>query len=94
MRIAKRQLKRIIREETSKLRQRPLNEVADLSADLYDILADVAVAFENQNVEALERLKAEFDEMPMDANEAGNYKMALQAMIDATYKLKDLDYQY
>jgi hypothetical protein len=85
MRITKRQLKRIIREETSKLRQRPLNE----AVYLHDILADAAVALNRRDVEALERLKTKFDEMPMDANEARGYKMALQAMIDAAYMIKD-----
>ena len=67
------------------MKQQPLNE----AVYLHDILADAAVALNRRDVEALERLKAEFDGMLMDANEARGYKMALQAMIDAAYMIQD-----
>ena len=68
---------------------RPKGQSLNEAAYLHDILEDAAIALNRRDVEALERLLSEFDGMLIGSDEARGYKMALQAMIDAAYMIKD-----
>ena len=80
MKITKRQLKRIIKEEKRNL----LTE----AAYVHDIMRQAAEALEMRDSEKLVRLSNEMEQMLMPDRERNSYVLALNAMSEAAYELE------
>mgnify|MGYP001807555315 CR=1 FL=1 len=83
MKITKRQLKRIIKEEKQKL----LSE----GAYIHDIFSSAAVALEMRDGRQLEDLARQVGDLMMDDRERGSYSQALYAMAEAAYELESYE---
>jgi len=79
MKLTKRQLKKIIKEEKKSL----LTE----SAYVHDIFKDAAVALEMRDGDKLTRLSGQMDGLLMPDRERNAYVLALDAMTEAAYEL-------
>ena len=86
MKVTKRQLKRIIKEEKRKL----LNEGVMIS----DVFAQAAAALKARDGDALERLVRSMDGLMMAAEEHDAYREALEAMTEAAYELEQHEEGY
>ena len=86
MKITKQQLRRIIREEKSKL----------LTEGYYthELFAQAAAALNNRNVDKLEEVLSTFESLMMDENEGASYIAALRAMLEAAYELEQYEQEY
>jgi hypothetical protein len=80
MKITKRQLKRIIKEEKRKL----LNE----GVRIPDLFRDAGEALKARDGYAIERLISEIDGLMMDPEDINAYREALEAMAEAAYELE------
>ena len=83
MKITKRQLKRIIKEEKRNL----LTE----AAYVHDIMRQAAEALEMRDSEKLVRLSNEMEQMLMPDREKNSYVLALNAMMEAAYELESYE---
>ena len=83
MKINKRQLRRIIKEEKRNL----LTE----AAYIHDIFRQAAVALEMRDGEKLERLTGEMEQLLMPDRERESYVVALSAMTEAAYELESYE---
>ena len=83
MKISKRQLKRIIKEEKRNL----LTE----AAYVHDIMRKAAEFLEMRNGEGLERLASEMESLLMPDRERNSYVLALNAMTEAAYELESYE---
>ena len=83
MKITKRQLKRIIKEEKRNL----LTE----AAYVHDIMRQAATALEMRDGEKLERLASEMESLLMPDRERNSYVLALNAMVEAAYELESYE---
>lgn len=83
MKISKRQLKRIIKEEKRNL----LTE----AAYVHDIMRKAAEFLEMRNGEGLERLASEMESLLMPDREKNSYVLALNAMVEAAYELESYE---
>ena len=83
MKVSKRQLKRIIKEEKRNL----LTE----AAYVHDIMRKAAEALEMRDGEKLERLAEEMDQLLMPDRERNSYVLALNAMTEAAYELESYE---
>jgi len=83
MKISKRQLKRIIKEEKRNL----LTE----AAYVHDIMRQAAEALEMRDSEKLVRLSNEMEQMLMPDRERNSYVLALNAMTEAAYELENYE---
>ena len=83
MKITKRQLKRIIKEEKRNL----LTE----AAYVHDIMRKAAEFLEMRNGEGLERLASEMESLLMPDREKNSYVLALNAMVEAAYELESYE---
>ena len=80
MKITKRQLRRIIKEEKTRL----LTE----GAYLHEILDQAATALERRDGNAIESLASQVAELMMDPSEKRAYSNVLNAMAEAAYELE------
>ncbi len=83
MKITKRQLRKIIKEEKQKL----LTE----ASYVHEVFSQAANALQNRDSDTLERLLAELGDFLMDSEEQRNYSAALEAMLDAAYELESVE---
>ncbi len=83
MKVSKRQLKRIIKEEKRNL----LTE----AAYVHDIMRKAAEFLEMRNGEGLERLASEMESLLMPDRERNSYVLALNAMTEAAYELESYE---
>ena len=83
MKITKRQLRRIIKEEKQKL----LNE----GVSIPDLFTQAAGALSSRNGDAIEGLIRSIDGLMMDAGEVSAYREALEAMAEAAYELEQYE---
>ena len=83
MKITKRQLRRIIREEKTRL----LTE----GSYLHEIMGQAATALEMRDGAKLESLASQVAELMMDASEQRAYSNALNAMAEAAYELESYE---
>ena len=83
MKITKRQLKRIIKEEKRNL----LTE----AAYVHDIMRKAAEALEMRDSEKLERLADEMDGLLMPDREKNSYALVLNAMLSAAEELESYE---
>ena len=83
MKISKRQLKRIIKEEKRNL----LTE----AAYVHDIMRKAAEALEMRDSEKLERLADEMEQLLMPDRERNSYVLALNAMVMAAEELESYE---
>ena len=83
MKITKRQLKRIIKEEKRNL----LTE----AAYVHEIMRQAATALEMRDSEKLERLADEMDGLLMPDREKNSYVLALNAMLSASEELESYE---
>ena len=83
MKLTKRQLKRIIKEEKRNL----LTE----AAYVHDIMRKAAEFLEMRNGEGLERLASEMESLLMPDRERNSYVLALNAMVEAAYELESYE---
>ena len=83
MKITKRQLRRIIKEEKARI----LTEATTVQ----NIMSQAGEALEMRDGFKLERLLAEVEGLMMDAQEKSGYTLALAAMIEAAYELKSYE---
>jgi hypothetical protein len=83
MKITKRQLKRIIKEEKRKL----LNEGVSIPV----LFTQAASALSARNGVAIEGLVRSLDGLLMDDGEVSAYRDALEAMAEAAYELADYE---
>ena len=83
MKITKRQLKRIIKEEKRNL----LTE----AAYVYDIMRKAAEFLEMRDGPGLERLASEMESLLMPDREKNSYVLALNAMVEAAYELESYE---
>ena len=74
MKITKRQLRRIIKEEKRKL--------------LNDVFAQAAAALSARNGDAIEGLVRSIDGLMMNPEDVSAYREALEAMAEAAYELE------
>ena len=81
MKITKRKLRRIIREE----KQRILTE----GSYIHDIFSQAASALENRDTGTLEGLVSKISELMMDRQEKRSFRAALEAMLGAAYELEE-----
>ncbi len=86
MKITKRQLKRIIKEEKTKL----LKE----AGYVHDIFEGAAIALEDRDTAHLEMLIGQMRDMMMDEQQQRSYVRALEAMLEAAYELESMDEMY
>ena len=84
MKITRRQLKRIIKEEKQNL----LTE----AAYMHDIFRQAATALEMKDSSKLEALAMQVDRLMMDEREKASFSMALNAMVEAAYELEEYDH--
>ncbi len=84
MKITKRQLRRIIREEKSRL----LTE----GAYIHEILDQAATALERRDSDTIERLAYQVSDLMIGDDEKRAYEKVLNAMAEAAYELSDYDY--
>ena len=86
MKITKRQLKKIIREEKSKL----------LTEGYYthELFAEAAAALNERNPGKLEEVVSTFRSLMMDESESASYTAALEAMLEAAYELEQYEQEY
>ena len=84
MKITKRQLRRIIKEEKTRL----LNE----GAYLHEILDQAATALERRDSDTIERLAMQVSDLMIGEEEKRAYEKVLNAMAEAAYELADYDY--
>jgi hypothetical protein len=80
MKITKRQLRRIIKEEKGRL----LTE----AAYVHDIFMQAATALEARDTAALEGLVQSFRDLLMNEREQRSFSAALEAMLEAAYELE------
>jgi len=80
MKITKRQLRRIIKEEKRKL----LNE----GVRIPDVFAQAAAALSARNGDAIEGLVRSIDGLMMNPEDVSAYREALEAMAEAAYELE------
>jgi len=83
MKITKRQLRRIIKEEKARL----LTE----GAYLHEILDQAATALERRDSDAIESLAWQVSDLMMDDDEKSAYERALNAMAEAAYELQSYE---
>ena len=83
MKITKRQLRRIIKEEKARL----LTE----GAYLHEILDEAATALEYRDGDAIERLSYQVSDLMIDDDEKSAYERALNAMAEAAYELQSYE---
>ncbi len=83
MKVSKKQLKRIIKEEKRNL----LTE----AAYVHDIMRKAAEFLEMRNGEGLERLASEMESLLMPDRERNSYVLALNAMTEAAYELESYE---
>ena len=83
MKITKRQLKRIIKEEKARL----LTE----GAYLHEILDEAATALEYRDGDAIERLSMKVSDLMIGEEEKRAYENALNAMAEAAYELQSYE---
>jgi hypothetical protein len=83
MKITKRQLKRIIKEEKARL----LRE----GAYMHDILAQAGEALRNGNPEGVEEIQREVQGLMLSDDEARNYNSLLEAMVEAAYTIEEFN---
>ena len=83
MKITKRQLRRIIKEEKRNL----LTE----AAYIHDIFRQAAAALEMRDGSKLEDLAREVEGLMMDEREQSSFSSALNAMAEAAYELESYD---
>ena len=81
MKISKRQLQRIIKEEKARL----LTE----GAYLHEIMEQAAAALQRRDSDTLERLAYQVSDLMIGRDEKRAYKNALDAMAEAAYELAD-----
>ena len=86
MKITKRQLRRIIREEKTRL----LTE----GAYLHEILDEAATALESRDGDRIESLAMQVSDLMIGEEEKRAYENALNAMAEAAYELADYDGNY
>ena len=84
MKITKRQLKRIIKEEKARL----LTE----GAYLHEIMEQAAAALQRRDSDAIESLAYQVSDLMIGADEKRAYRNVLNAMAEAAYELADEDY--
>ena len=80
MKITKRQLKRIIKEEKSKLLREGVR--------IPDVFSQAAAALSARNGDAIEGLVRSIDGLMMDDGDVAAYREALEAMAEAAYELE------
>ena len=85
MKITKRQLRRIIKEEKRNL----LTE----AAYIHDIFRQAGTALEMRDGSKLEDLAREVEGLMMDESEQSSFSMALNAMAEAAYELESYEEQ-
>ena len=78
MKITKRDLIKIIKEEKKKLNE---------GAYIHDIFSQAAAALSKRDGEALEDLSRDLGELMMDEREQSSYREAIEAMAEAAYEL-------
>jgi hypothetical protein len=83
MKITKRQLRRIIKEEKARL----LTE----AAYVHDIFMQAATALEARDTATLEGLVQSFGDLLMNEREQRSFSAALEAMLEAAYELESQD---
>ena len=83
MKITKRQLRKIIKEEKARI----LTE----AATMHDIMSQAGTALEMRDGAKLERLMSEVEGLMMDAREKSGYTLALGAMVEAAYELESYE---
>ena len=86
MKISKRQLRQIIKEEKHNL----LTE----AAYIHDIFRQAATALEMRDGSKLEDLAREVEGLMMDEREQSSFSLALNAMAEAAYELESYDEEY
>ena len=83
MKVTKRQLGRIIKEEKAKL----LNE----GAYIHDLFREAATALEMRDGSKLEDLARQVDGLMMNEREQASFSTALYAMAEAAYELESYE---
>ena len=83
MKITKRQLRRIIKEEKARL----LNE----GAYLHEILDEAATALESRDGDRIESLAMQVSDLLIGEEEKRAYENALNAMAEAAYELQSYE---
>ena len=86
MKITKRQLRKIIREEKTRL----LTE----GAYLHEILDQAATALERRDSDTIESLAMQVSDLLIGEEEKRAYENVLNAMAEAAYELADYDGSY
>ena len=83
MKITKRQIRRIIKEEKARL----LTE----GAYLHEILDEAATSLEYRDGDAIQRLSYQVSDLMIDESEKSAYERALNAMAEAAYELQSYE---